>query len=128
MRAAAGSRIKLGVKKRKLSSGVDATANHTLVTKVTSQKRRTQKNEQSYTEMNINALSLTGDIEMGCITPCKRMVVSREIPPSPFDLNLVPSTRSLSLIEGKFNYFMEHDGEDLDRYVSYCVHLLPCSP
>ena len=55
------------------------------------------------------------------VTPCKRHVVKREMPPSPFDLNLAPITRSITEVGQKYKCFEEHDGEDLDRYGKHNV-------
>ena len=53
------------------------------------------------------------------VTPVKRHVEKRQVPPSPFDLNLIPRSKSITVIERKYACFVEEEHRVLNRYV--CV-------
>lgn len=48
-------------------------------------------------------------------TPIKRHVVERHVPPSPFDLNLIPRTKSISVIEKVYKNFVAEDSSAPNR-------------
>jgi len=49
------------------------------------------------------------------VTPVKRHVAERRVPPSPFDLNLNPRTKSITFIEKMFQHFVEEEYAVLNR-------------
>ena len=48
-------------------------------------------------------------------TPIKRHVVERHVPPLPFDLNLIPRTKSISVIEKVYKNFVAEDSSAPNR-------------
>ena len=105
------------VKKRKQISldSVSPTKSR-VVTKKTSRKVRTIDTAQPVQEDNIGT-SRTAliPVEIVRITPIKRHVAKRQVPPSPFDLNLVPAAKGITIIEKKYKNFIEDYSDNLNK-------------
>ena len=87
-----------------------------VVTKKTSRKIRTIDTAQPVQEDNIGT-SRTAliPVEIVRITPIKRHVAKRQVPPSPFDLNLVPASKGITIIEKKYRNFVEDYSDSLEK-------------
>lgn len=57
------------------------------------------------------------------MTPIKHHVAQRQVPPSPFVLNLNPRTKCISVVEKRYKYFTEDTSDDLNR--DWFVHDKP---
>ena len=105
------------LKKRKQSSSDSVSPTKSrLVTKKTSRKIRTVATAQPVHGDSIgtsrNAIIAVETIR---ITPIKRHVAKREVPPSPFDLNLVPASKGITIIEKKYRNFVEDYSDNLEK-------------
>ena len=104
------------MKKRKTSPDSSSPAKKRIITKTTTQWRRAAGCSQAAAEYGTNSISMAViQATTGGVTPIKRHVVQRQVPPSPFDLNLNPRTKCISVIEKRFKYFKEEDSDDLER-------------
>ena len=104
------------MKKRKTSPDSSSPANKRIITKTTTQRRRAAGCSQAAAEYGTDSISMAViEATTGGVTPIKRHVVQRQVPPSPFDLNLNPRTKCISVIEKRFKYFKEEDSVDLER-------------
>jgi len=104
------------MKKRKTSPDSSSPATKRIITKTTTQRRRAAGCSQAAVEYGTYSISMAViQAATGGVTPIKRHVVQRQVPPSPFDLNLNPRTKCISVIEKRFKYFKEEDSDDLER-------------
>ena len=105
------------LKKRKQSSSDSVSPTKSrLVTKKTSRKIRTVATAQPVQEDSIGtSRNAIIPVETIRITPIKRHVAKREVPPSPFDLNLVPASKGITIIEKKYRNFVEDYSDNLEK-------------
>ena len=116
-----GTRLKKGaskisMNKRKNISDSITGSKRRVISKKTVHKIRIGSSENSKhcdsVEENLQSII---PLHTEAVTPIKRHVYQRQIPPSPFDLNLTQRTISISLIEKRYEYFQEDVSEDLCR-------------
>ena len=102
--------------KRKCSVESYSASKRRVTTKTTTRKVRAKDDCKVVAGM-ASAFGTTDIIHVSAkgITPIKRHVVARDVPPSPFDLNLVPRTTSINLVEKKFKLFAQEDAINLKR-------------
>ena len=104
------------MKKRKTSPDSSTPAKKRIITKTTTKRRRAAGCSQAAAAYGTDRFSMAViEATTGGVTPIKRHVVQRQVPPSPFDLNLNPRTKCISVIEKRFKYFKEEDSDDLER-------------
>jgi len=104
------------MKKRKTSPDSSTPVKKRIITKTTTKRRRAAGCSQSTAAYGTDSISMAViQATTGGVMPIKRHVVQRQVPPSPFDLNLNPRTKCISVIEKRFKYFKEEDSDDIER-------------
>ena len=106
------------MRKRKPSADSGSPSKKRSITKTTAHRTRIRHASQTIADAGSPSdLMALVQVCTTSATPIKRHVAQRQIPPSPFDLNLNPRTKCISVVEKRFRYFIEDESPDLDRWV-----------
>ena len=112
------SATKPSMRKRKPSADSGSPSKKRSISKTTAHRTRIRHASQTTVDAGSPSdLMALVQVCTTCATPIKRHVAQRQIPPSPFDLNLNPRTKCISVVEKRFRYFIEDESQDLDRWV-----------